>query len=61
MSGYTEVSSRVIVLLYDYKSKMDTIMVEQVVYLSMMGIDLAIHIIIWHRYRTTIIVNNTDG
>lgn len=61
MSGYTEVSSRVIVLLYDYKSKMATITVEQVVYLSMMGIDLAIQIIIWHRYRTTIIVNNTDG
>lgn len=60
MLGYTEVSARVIVLLANYKAN-GPITIEQVVYLSMMGIDSAMHIIIWHRYRTTIIVNNTDG
>lgn len=42
-------------------SQMATITIEQVVDVSMMGVDSALHTIVWHRYRTTIIVNNTDG
>lgn len=56
----TEASPRV--MCYNITtSQMATITIEQVVDVSVMGVGSALHTIIWHRYRTTIIVNNTDG
>lgn len=39
---------------------MATITIEQVVYVSVTGIDSAMRTIVWHRYKTTIVVKNTD-